>query len=136
MNCYKKDPQFEEYSQYLETNNIIFDIEKMLDHTLMRNLLISYGSPEKLERSGSSGYKRLLKEKHISNICNFPLTKTCQKILRLFNDDSQFILSIDIYSKLPKNSIGSIRKNLNNLISIGILSRTQAGKYWAYQRIE
>lgn len=136
LNCYKKDVQFEEYLYYLETNNVTFDIEKYLEYSLMKNLLISYGDPTPLERSGSLTYKNLLKEKHISNKCNFSLTKTSQKILRLFNGDSQFILSLDIYSKLPKISIGAIRKNLNTLISMGILCRAQAGKYFAYRRIE
>lgn len=135
LDGYRKDLEFAEYTKSLETNDITFDIENNLDYSLMKNLLISYGNPERLERSGTATYKQLLKEKHISNKCTFPLTKTCQKILRLFNNDLEFILSLDIYSALTKNSIGSIRKNLNNLISMGILCREQAGKYWAYQRI-
>lgn len=134
-NQYKKDTLIKEYEKYLELNDIVFDTQISLDRLLMKSLLISYDNPERLERSGSITYKKLLKDKHLRNICNFSLPKTSQKILRLFKDD-ETILSIDIYDAYLTVSIEALRKNLNNLVLLKILTRHRVGKYWAYRRIE
>ena len=114
--------------------DITFDIEMNLDHSQLTGMLITYNNPEKLERGGSVTYKKLLKEKHISNRCNFGITKTGSKILKLFEAE-KYIISIEIYNSLLSVSIEALRKNLNRLITMGILERKRHGKYFSYKRV-
>lgn len=113
----------------------IFETELNLDHSQFSQLLILTGRPQVLEKGGSITYKKLLKEKGISNTrLNFPITKVSNQILKLFKGN-EFLISTKIYGLLSNYSIVAIRENLKKLVKLKILRRFRKGKFWTYQVI-
>lgn len=131
---FKINDPLENYIEDLQMTEVLFEAEMQYDSALHRSMLIAHGTPEKLERSGSVTYKKLLKNKKIPNREHSPLTKTDAKILRSF-ENGHYILGADLYSRFSDISMGAILKSLRKMVQLHILNRSFVGRYNIYRRV-